>query len=64
MRESLHHKKTIGKGWPNEELICTPHVEKQNDTVGMQVPRLRGLTDAFSKMLQNFEAAMALHLAY
>jgi hypothetical protein len=56
-------KKRI-QGNPVEELVSTSRVEKQNHTVRMHVRRLTRLTNAFSKKLENFEAAIALHFAY
>lgn len=51
-------------GQPDYSQISTSHVEKQNHTVRMHVRRLTRLTNAFSKKLENFKAAMALHFAY
>jgi IS1 family transposase len=59
----LVEKKTIA-GEPERCNITTSHVEKQNHTVRMHVRRLTRLTNAFSKKLENFEAAMGLHFAY
>ena len=44
--------------------ITTSHVEKQNHTLRMHCRRLTRLTNAFSKKLENFEAAVALNFAY
>lgn len=57
-------KKTIVQGNPDEDLISTSYVEKQNHTVRMHCRRLSRLTNAFSKKRENFEAAIALHFAY
>jgi hypothetical protein len=46
------------------DLISTSHVEKQNHTLRMHCRRLTRLTNAFSKKLENFKAAVALHYAY
>jgi len=46
------------------ENISTSLVEKQNHTVRMHVRRLARLTNAFSKKLDNFKSAVALHFAY
>ena len=46
------------------ETISTSLVEKQNHTVRMHCRRLSRLTNAFSKKLGNFEAAVGLHFAY
>src|SRR5258708_33219057 len=42
----------------------TSHIEKQNHTLRMHCRRLTRLTNAFSKKLENFEAAVALNFAY
>lgn len=44
--------------------ICTSYVERQNLTMRMHCRRLTRLTNAFSKKLDNFKAAIALHFAY
>lgn len=51
-------------GNPQIDLISTSHVEKQNHTLRMHCRRLSRLTNAFSKKLENFKAAIALHYAY
>lgn len=51
-------------GKPVVDLISTSHVEKQNHTLRMHCRRLTRLTNAFSKKLENFKAAVALHYAY
>lgn len=45
-------------------LISTSHVEKQNHTLRTHCRRLTRLTNAFSKKIENFEAAVALNFAY
>ncbi|MDB4223818.1 hypothetical protein N9850_08595 [Granulosicoccus sp.] len=57
-------KKNVVQGNPDEELISTSYVEKQNHTVRMHCRRLARLTNAFSKKFENFEAAVSLHYAY
>ena len=52
------------KGNPVVDLISTSYVEKQNHTLRMHCRRLSRLTNAFSKKLENFRAAVALHYAY
>jgi IS1 family transposase len=52
------------QGNPDIDLISTSHVEKQNHTLRMHCRRLSRLTNAFSKKLENFKAAVALHYAY
>ena len=51
-------------GEPDEERICTSHVERSNKTLRMQIRRLTRLTDAHSKKWENHEAAMAMFFAY
>ncbi len=51
-------------GHPDVDLICTSHVERLNATTRLHMRRLTRLTHAFSKKLENFEAAVALHFAY
>lgn len=51
-------------GDPEIELVSTSHVERLNATTRLHVKRLSRLTLAFSKKLENFKAAVALHFAY
>jgi IS1 family transposase len=51
-------------GSPEIEFISTSHVERLNATTRLHVKRLARLTLAFSKKLENFQAAVALHFAY
>jgi hypothetical protein len=51
-------------GSPNMELASTSYVERLNGTTRLHMRRLTRLTYAFSKKLENFEAAVALHFAY
>ena len=51
-------------GSPDENRICTSHVERSNKTLRMQIRRLTRLTDAHSKKWENHESAMALFFAY
>jgi IS1 family transposase len=46
------------------DKISTSYVEKQNHTMRMHCRRLSRLTNAFSKKLDNFKSAVALHFAY
>lgn len=51
-------------GFPDMDLASTSHVERLNGTTRLHMRRLTRLTYAFSKKLENFEAAVALHFAY
>jgi IS1 family transposase len=57
-------EKTVVTGMPDISRISTSHVEKQNHTLRMHCRRLTRLTNAFSKKLENFQAAVALNFAY
>jgi IS1 family transposase len=57
-------RKTVIMGMPDVSKISTSYIEAQNLTVRMHVRRLTRLTNAFSKKLDNFKAAMGLHFAY
>jgi len=50
-------------GKPREK-ICTSHIESQNLTMRMHCRRLTRLTNAFSKRLDHFTAAIGLHFGY
>lgn len=62
--EVVKVEKTVVAGMPDVNRITTSHVEKQNHTLRMHCRRLTRLTNAFSKKLENFEAAVALNFAY
>jgi hypothetical protein len=51
-------------GSPDMELVSTSYIERLNATTRLHMRRLTRLTLAFSKKLENFEAAVALHFAY
>lgn len=57
-------EKTAMIGYPEEELISTSGVERQNLTMRMQIRRMTRLTNAHSKTLRNHKAATALHFAH
>ena len=59
----ITEKKSV-TGFPNMALASTSHVERLNGTTRLHMRRLTRLTYAFSKKLENFEAAVALHFAY
>jgi IS1 family transposase len=62
--EVVKVEKNIISGSPDIARITTSHVEKQNHTLRMHCRRLTRLTNAFSKKIENFEAAVALNFAY
>ena len=62
--EVVKTEKTIVSGMPDISRISTSHVEKQNHTLRMHCRRLTRLMNAFSKKIENFEAAVALNFAY
>ena len=57
-------QKMVIAGYPETDLISTSHIERLNGTTRLHMRRLTRLTYAFSKKLENFEAAVALHFAY
>src|SRR5438034_4978312 len=57
-------KRTIISGRTDVKTISTSYVERQNLTMRMHMRRLTRLTNAFSKKMENFKAAVALHFAY
>lgn len=62
--EVIGMKKAVFSGRPDMTLVSTSHVERLNGTTRVHMRRLTRLTYAFSKKLENFEAAVALHFAY
>jgi len=57
-------EKTVIMGAPDEALISTSFVERQNLTMRMQIRRMTRLTNAHSKKLRNHQAATALHVGF
>ena len=51
-------------GSPDMDLVSTSYIERLNATTRLHMRRLTRLTLAFSKKLENFEAAVGLHFAY
>ncbi len=51
-------------GDPKYDLVCTSYIERANLTARTHCKRLARLTLAFSKKLENFKAAIGLHLGY
>ena len=59
---SLEKEKQVGN--PDFKHISTSYIERQNLTMRMHMRRLTRLTNAFSKKLENFKAAVGLHFGY
>jgi transposase-like protein/IS1 family transposase len=51
-------------GSPDEDLICTSHVERNNLQIRMAMRRMTRLTNGHSKKWANHEAAFALYFAF
>ena len=49
------------QGKPDEAHVSTSYVERQNLTMRMSMRQFTRLTNAFSKKVQNLEAALAIH---
>ncbi len=56
-----HHQE---RRYSAPEVTSTSHIERLNGTTRLHMRRLTRLTYAFSKKLESFEAAVALHFAY
>ncbi len=59
-----HQQVTRIQGRPDPAHISTSLVERQNLTMRMAMRRFTRLTNAFSKKVENLEAAVALHFAH
>jgi IS1 family transposase len=57
-------ERSVVSGSPEKRLISTSMVERQNLTMRMSMRRFTRLTNAFSKKLENLQAAVALHFAH
>ena len=62
--EIVQVTRNVISGNPDPKLISTSYIERQNLTMRMHMRRLTRLTNAFSKKLENFQAAVGLHFAY
>ena len=57
-------QKTVVVGNPDQRYISTSIVERQNLTMRMSMRRFTRLTNAFSKKIENLQAAVSLHFAH
>jgi IS1 family transposase len=60
----LSERVRIVSGRPNEDLISTSYVERQNLTMRMGMRRFTRLTNGFSKKIENHAAMVSLHFLY
>ncbi|MBC7854713.1 MAG: IS1 family transposase [Pirellulaceae bacterium] len=59
----IEFKKKSVQGTPDEDRMCTSHVERGNLTIRMGMRRFTRLTNGFSKKFENHQAALGLHFA-
>lgn len=62
--ECVEHRIAVISGNPDQKHISTSYAGRQNLTVRMQMRRFTRLTNAFSKRVENHEAAIALHFMH
>jgi hypothetical protein len=60
----VSQEKSVIVGDPDQRRISTSLVERQNLTIRMSMRRFTRLTNAFSKKMENLQAAAALHFAH
>lgn len=60
----VKQEKTVIAGSPDPAHISTSLIERQNLTMRMSMRRFTRLTNAFSKKVENLQAAVSLHFAY
>lgn len=62
--ECIGTQTAVLSGDPDPKHISTSYVERQNLTMRMSMRRFTRLTNAFSKKIENHEAAIALHFMH
>jgi transposase-like protein/IS1 family transposase len=60
----IGQEKIVVSGLPDEDRICTSHVERGNWTLRTHLRRFTRLSNGFSRKKQNLRAALALYFAY
>jgi IS1 family transposase len=60
----VSQQKVVVAGIPDQKHISTSLVERQNLTMRMSMRRFTRLTNAFSKKVENLQAAVGLHFAH
>jgi IS1 family transposase len=60
----VHTERKVFAGSPDPAHISTSLVERQNLTMRMSMRRFTRLTNAFSKKVENLQAAVSLHFAH
>ncbi len=60
----IGQEKIVVSGTPDEDRICTSHVERSNWTLRGHLRRFTRLSNGFSRKKANLRAALALYFAY
>ncbi len=60
----IGQEKIVISGTPDEDRICTSHVERANWTLRGHLRRFTRLSNGFSRKKDNLRAALALYFAY
>lgn len=60
----ISQEKIVISGDPEEDRICTSHVERANWTLRGHLRRFTRLSNGFSRKKENLRAALALYFAY
>lgn len=60
----IGQEKIVVSGTPDEDRICTSHVERSNWTLRGHLRRFTRLSNGFSRKKSNLRAALALYFAY